>query len=289
MTAFARVDAVGDGWRLGMELKSVNNRYCDIHVRLPRWMNGVEETIKKRIKSVLHRGRIDVCIDYRGEGGSRPVFEPDVPLGMAYLSAVRELAAALEMPPDIDMTALVGSVRDVIVIREEHEDSEAVMERIAPHLDRLLRNALEMSRDEGERLEEDIAGRVERIGELLNSVRDRAAVNLEASLARLRERIEKYLDACPVDEARLAQEAVILTDRLDITEEQVRAASHVRQFFNILDSEGPAGRKLDFLLQELFREVNTMASKASDDRISQWVVEIKAELEKIREQVQNVV
>lgn len=289
MTTFARADVSGDGWRLGMELKSVNNRYCDIHIRMPRWMNGIEESIKQQIKGVLQRGRIDFFIDYTGEGGCRPVFEPDIELGRAYVAAAGELADALGLSPEIDLEALLRSVKDIIVTREERDDSDAIWKRLEPHIATLLDQALEMAMAEGKRLEEDMVHRLASIEELLLKTGELAESNLEASVVKLKERLQKYLDSYPVDENRIAQEVVILTDKLDITEEQVRAASHVKQFREILKEDGPSGRKLDFLLQELFREVNTMASKSSNDRISQFVVEIKSELEKIREQVQNIV
>ena len=289
MTTFARTDVSGDGWRLGMELKSVNNRYCDIHIRMPRWMNGIEESLKQQIKAAMDRGRIDFFIDYSGEGGYRPLFEPDIELGRAYIAAAGELADALGLNPEIDLETILGTVRDVIVTREEREDAEVILERLKPHIATLLDQALEMGIAEGKRLEEDIVLRLDSIEDLLVKIGELSESNLDASLVKLRERIQKHLDSYPVDENRIAQEVVILTDKLDITEEQVRAESHVQQFRKILKEDGPSGRKMDFLLQELFREVNTMASKSSNDKISQFVVEIKAELEKIREQVQNVV
>jgi uncharacterized protein (TIGR00255 family) len=211
-------------------------------------------------------------------------------LANAYLDALNRIAEATGIKNDLSVSELVHAVRDIIVVREEREEADTVFERILPHLESLLDDAVRMSLDEGERLARDISGRIGRIEEFLDKISRQASHNLAESLKALEERINRYLSSCPVDEGRMAQETAILIDRLDITEELVRAESHVKQFRIILETDDrPIGRKLDFLLQELFREVNTMASKSSSDLISQWVVEIKTELEKIREQVQNIV
>lgn len=289
MTTYSRVESSEAHWKLSLELKSVNNRYCDVNIRLPRWMNGIEEKIKKIVRSGLERGRIDLFINYEGEGASKPVFEPDIELGLAYVNAVKWLAGGLGIKPDLDISTLLSAVKDVIRTGEEPQDLEVVFDRLEPWLASLLDQAVEMASIEGGRLEEDIIERLKKIEEFLRMIGEKSSENIEISVNTLKERVARHLEAIPVDENRIAQEIVILTDRLDITEEKVRAESHLKQFRDILDAGGSVGRKLDFLLQELFREVNTMASKSSNQHISQWVVEIKTELEKIREQVQNVV
>lgn len=289
MTTFSRVESVEDTFSVILELRSVNGRYCDVHSRLPRWLVPLEDRVRKLIQERLVRGRIEVSIQLEGGSGTRPVFVPDVDLGRSYLAAARALARDLGLEDRVDLSLLLSTVRDVMAVREPERDLEDMWPRLLGPLNSLLDRAEAMAKEEGAALTRDLEGRLAMLeGWLLDIDRRRDEHLLEAQTA-LGERIRNALAAVDVDPSRLAQEAAILADRLDITEEIVRAQSHVAQFRRLLGSEESTGRRLDFLLQELFREVNTMAAKSADAVISQSVVEIKAELEKVREQVQNVV
>ncbi len=289
MTTFARSASSGPGLSCSMELKSVNGRYCDVHMRIPRSLAPLEDRIRKAIQQRLQRGRVDFFIQLESSSALTPSFSPDIAAGRAWLSAAERLADELGLAQRPALSDLLSGVSGVISAGQEQADEEELWEKISPQLDRLLDRAMEMSLREGEDLDADIRKRVANISNLLKQIEARREEHLEAAQKALKERVRKLLDHTDLDEMRLAHEAAIMADRLDITEETVRAASHIERFSEYLESEEPVGRRLDFLTQELFREFNTMASKSCDSEISQAVVEVKGELEKIREQVQNVV
>ncbi len=289
MTTFARVEPTGDSWSSTIELRSVNARFCDIRIKLPNWMSPLEDRIKKLVRERLVRGHIDLSILYEGGETPRSIFEPDLELGRSYLNAAKELADSLEIENSLDLPGLLGSLEGVIVVREQQADTEEAWKRIKGPLMELLDRAVAMSLQEGATLERDLRSRLSQVEEWINSISKQAEGHLKEAQEALMDRIQSILKDVPIDEGRLAQEAALLANKLDITEEIVRAHSHIEQFRRYLGEEKIVGRRLDFLLQELFREVNTMASKSSDPMISQSVVEIKDELEKMREQVQNIV
>jgi uncharacterized protein (TIGR00255 family) len=289
MTTFARVEYARDGWFSALELKSVNGRFCDIHIRLPRWMNPIEDRIKKLVQERMIRGRIDLSIRHEGSDVTRPVFEPDLDLGRSYLNAVKSLADDLGLDGTLDLPTLLCSLKDVITVQEQGPDTERAWERIKGQLEELLDKAVAMSVTEGVTLEKDLKSRLSQVEQWVEDISMRTEEHLKKAQQAFRDRIQSILKDVPADEGRLIQEMAILADKLDITEEIVRVRSHIEQFRKFFAKEGAIGRKMDFLLQELFREVNTMASKSSDSLISYLVVEIKGELEKMREQVQNVV
>ncbi len=289
MTTYARVESVGDGWSLTLELKSVNGRFCDVHIKAPKWMNPFEDRIRKLVRERLVRGRIDLNILHDGGELAMSVFEPDLELGRSYLNAVKILANSLGLDGTPDLQMLLYSLKDVITVRDLERDTEEAWEKIEGPLQELLNRAVSISNREGAALERDIGSRLSQVGEWIEDISRRTTENLETAQQALGDRIQSILKDIPVDRERLAHEAAMLADRLDITEEIVRGRSHIEQFGEYLAGEGAVGRKLDFMLQEIFREVNTIASKSSVSSISHIVVEIKGELEKMREQVQNVV
>ena len=289
MTTFARSSVNGTGWSIAMELKSVNGRYCDVHARIPRSLAPIEDRIKKTIQQRLQRGRVDFFMQVEGSGSAPVRFNPDVTAGRAWLTAAEKLAQELRLSSRPTMSDLLASVPNIITMSQAPADETEQWKQLEGPLSELLDMAEEMALREGADLEADIRERLEAIRKLLEKIIARRAEHLEAAQQALKERVQKLLDLAGMDETRLAQEAAIMADRLDITEETVRAGSHIDRFFEYLTSQDPVGRRLDFLTQELFREFNTMASKSCDSAVSQAVVEVKGELEKIREQVQNVV
>ncbi len=289
MTTFARVGPREGAIPLTIELKSVNARNCEVFVRAPRSFAPLEERIRKAVQKGLDRGRIEISIQIDGGQRERVAFEPDVELAHGYLEAAARLGKDLGLSGTLDLPALLGLVREAVTVREQAVDVEEIWLDLAGYLAELIDKAITMAGAEGEVLARDIRGRIGRLEEIFIQVADRAAARLAEARTALRERVRAALGDISLDEARLAQEVVIMADRLDITEEIVRARSHLAQMRGVLGEDGPMGRRLDFLLQELFREVNTAASKAADVAVSHLVVDAKAEIEKIREQVQNLV
>jgi len=287
MTGYSRADGEVVGASFTVEVKSVNHRYLDLKLHLPRELQIFERKISELVRSYVNRGRIDVwalC-----EPGQAPVeVKWNRPLARGLMAALAGMKEALGLAGTVDLT-LLASQKDVILINE----SGAFGEEAWPDLSRLLGECLEslkeMRKTEGETLAQDITARIGAIELLLDKISERAKDVVSAYRDKLEKRINDLLSGRGlVDEDRLAQEAAIFADRSDITEEVVRARSHFEQFRSALAEQGPKGRKLDFLVQEIFREVNTTSSKAPDAQVAGWVVEIKTELEKIREQVQNL-
>jgi len=290
MTTYARFEQdIGDWW-LFIELKSVNHRFCDVNVRCPRFLIPVEDKIRKCIQKALIRGRVDVCIQMDAGKESIPEFIPNIELTRSYLQAVKELSDSLGLEYNLDISSLLSIVRDAIISREADRDYEEIWRVLSIGLKKVLEDAILMAEQEASTLLDDLKKHINIIKALLEEIDSRRNEHLREAQEALFRRIEELLGGIKeLDMNRLHQEAAILADRLDITEEIVRANSHISQIEGILSGDPPCGRRLDFLLQELFREVNTMASKSCDDNISQKVVEIKAELEILREQVQNLV
>ncbi len=289
MTTFARSSAQGDGWFCSMELRSVNGRYCDVHARIPRGLSPLEDRFKKAIKKRLRRGKIDFTLQFQGQMDANPDFLPDLASARSWLVAAEQLAEELRFPSRPDFKDLLAALPGVIGMEQAPGDESAMWARLEEPLEGLLEQAQAMALREGADLERDIRNRLKTIRGLLEQIEEEKRQHLEAAQTALRDRVEKLLQNVAIDPARLAQESAIMADRLDITEEIVRASSHIERFLEYLDSAEPVGRRLDFLTQEIFREFNTMASKSCNSSISQWVVEVKGELEKIREQVQNIV
>lgn len=292
MTAFSRVEVLEGDFNFTMELKSVNSKYCDVVIRAPRWASHLEDRMRKLIQERLQRGRIELSIQgarQTNEQVTATSFEPDVNLAKAYIDAVSRLKEELGLDGTIDLPLLLKTLPGVIAVGEEGDDLEKMREVMDAALDRLLRGVEAMAFEEGDNLKRDISSRLEQIETWISEISDRSSMHFAEAKKALFERIGAILKDVPVDESRIAQEVAILADRLDITEELVRAGSHIRQFKGLLSSDGAVGRRLDFLLQELFREINTMMVKSTDAVISHIGVEIKGALEKIREQVQNIV
>lgn len=289
MTTYCRMEEEREGWRISLELRAVNSRFLDLHLRAPRWLLPLEERIRSAVRAALERGRVELSLVVEGELAPAPTVEPDRELARAYLRALEGLAAELGLPAGLDLPALLALNRDLVRVEEQEQDLEEVWRAVAPVLEGALAQAREMAQREGENLAADLRRRLDHIEDRIGAIESAASGREERLLERLRRRMAQIIVDIPLDEARLLQEAALMADRLDITEELVRARSHIAQFRSLFQEDGPVGRTMDFLLQELFREVNTVASKCQDSEISHMVVDIKAELEKMREQVQNIV
>lgn len=288
MTAFGSGAFEQGNRRYVAEIRSVNHRYRDMVLRLSRNHQLLEEGLRTTISSRISRGRIEASFQIEMSCDAPPYeLELNLPLAASYLRAFKELANYSGLDQEMRLEALV-QMKDVIRIRPEADDTDEVREGFCQALNRAL-DALEQMRiKEGEAILIDFRKRLDRLEAYLDEVRLRAPELPDVYRKRLTEKIGNLLNGVEMDPARLAQEVAFLADRSDITEEIVRARSHLKQFREYLLSDDAVGRRLDFLIQEINREVNTLGVKSSDTAISQIAVEMKAELEKLREQVQNV-
>jgi uncharacterized protein (TIGR00255 family) len=265
----------------------VNHRYCDINIKLPKRLTLFENRIKEIIRSQVSRGRIDVSLRLDTLGEEKVQLSVDLDLAEQYYRVLHDLKERLQLKDEITLNLLAGA-KDLITTKEELGDIEPYWQEVLPVLRQSLKNMDDMKRLEGESLTKDLQQRLGHITEELQMIKQQFPLRLRAFLTRLQDRLRSLLEGMETDPSRFQQEVAFLAERTDITEEIVRAESHLVQFRSFLEENEPVGRKMDFLLQEIHREVNTVSAKANDAEISQRVVEIKSELEKIREQAQNV-
>ena len=287
MTGFGRGEGETTLGKVFVESRSVNHRYCDINVKLPRRLVPLETRMKELVRSHVSRGRIDISVKVDAMGEERAQLSVDFHLAEQYYRALQSLKEKLRLKDKITLGLLAGA-KDLITAKEEPTDLEPYWQEIVPILKRSFQDMDEMKRSEGEALAKDLHQRLQRIAQQLEGIKGQYSSRLDAYQNRLAERLRSLLGGVEVDSFRFQQEIAILAERTDITEEIVRAESHLGQFLTLLEADEPVGRKMDFLLQEINREVNTVSSKANDAEISQRAIEIKCELEKIREQVQNL-
>lgn len=287
MTGYGRGSAMQDGREITVEFKSVNHRYLDVSMRLPRHLSFLEDTLRKLLAEHLSRGHVDVFVSYRNTRADARSVRIDSELLSAYLSAARESAQKLALRDDIGLTAALR-LPDVAEICEADEDRDAVtalcIEAAAIAVDELK----QMRFLEGERLRKDLTARVETVLSLAEQIAVRAPLVIIEYREKLNERIAQLLKTTEVDRTRLATEVALFADRASIDEEIVRLRSHIEQMNLLMADSEPVGRKLDFVVQEMNREFNTIGSKANDGTLTTCVLNGKNEIEKIREQVQNI-
>lgn len=287
MTGFGRGEAETTLGRVVIECRCINHRYSDINLKLPKRFNPLEARIKEMVRSEVSRGRVDLTLRFETLEEGKVQFDVDLSLADQYYRVLQQLKERYGMKGEITLDLLAGA-KDLILGKETVEDVEPYWKEIAPILKQSLNEMDGMKRAEGESLGRDIGSRMDRISQVFGEIRVRFASSQKAYQERFRERLQTLLAGTELDPSRFQQEVAVWVERTDITEEMVRAESHLRQFRAMFGSQDPVGRKMDFLLQEIHREANTISSKANDAEISQKVVEIKSELEKIREQVQNI-
>ena len=294
MTGFCRGEYEDEKFSATVEMKTVNHRYNEVAIRLPRFLNPLEDRIRKTILRSINRGRIDVFItaDYVNDGLC--TVKVDKPLAAAYHNALQEVAEAAgiggcKLAEQAEVLYL-ARCPDVISVKEGFFDVETIWPQLEQALQQAVNNLVAMRETEGGNIYGDFIKRAALIEEKLLQIEARSPQVVEEYQERLSERINDLLEKYnqTVEPERLLQEVAIFADRTSITEEIVRLKSHIKQFREIININQPVGRKLDFLVQEFNREANTIASKANDYTIAQLVVDIKAEIEKIREQIQNI-
>jgi uncharacterized protein (TIGR00255 family) len=287
MTGYGRKEASGDAGHFTIEIRSVNNRYIDVQVKVPRGLSLLELRVKKTVQERCSRGRFDVLVTRNNDREKATRLVIDEVLAAQYVGLLRDLKMRYGLAGEVDLS-LVAGMQNIITMTEVSEDMETIWSLLAEGLDAALTELDRMRLDEGVALVRDITGRINAIEGMARAIGAQSPQSVEKARKRMADTLAKLLQEQP-DPVRLAQEIAILAERTDVTEELTRLDSHLGQFRAML-AGGPeaVGRKLDFLLQEMGREVNTIASKCQDAAISLDVVQCKAELEKIREQVQNI-
>ena len=289
MTGYGKAEAVLAGRKFTMEMKSVNHRFLEISLRMPGMLLPLEGEIKKRIGEQFSRGRIEATLRVDGDGNAENEgrFTLNLPLVRNYHALLRQLKEELYLEDEITLAMMAG-FRDAFVPAETVQDPATLWEGLSKILADAIRTLTEMREKEGESLKRDLTARLDLIAGFLEGIAGRAPQVVLDYQKRLTDRVRELTGGMVIDEARLLQEVAIMAEKSDITEEIVRFRSHIGQFTDLLAGADAAGRKIDFLIQEMGREINTIGSKSGNAEISRSVIEIKSELAKLREQVQNI-
>ncbi len=287
MTGYGRAVQTVNGREYSVEIRSVNNRYLDCSVKLPRSLSFAEDALKQAVKASVSRGKVDVFVSMRSENGLDATVTLNRGMVQGYLQAMQEMVRDFQVRDDISVS-LLSRMSDVFTVEKPEVDEQQLLQDLLGVTAEALRGYDAMRTAEGTALEQDLRNRGATIEELVSQVEQGSAQTVADYRARLESRLREVLASTTIDESRILTEAAIFADKVAVDEETVRLRSHLQQMYGMLSTGGAVGRKMDFLLQEMNREANTIGSKCSDVRLARIVVEIKAELEKIREQNQNI-
>ncbi|MBC8570922.1 YicC/YloC family endoribonuclease [Zongyangia hominis] len=287
MTGYGRSEQIIDGRDILFEIKSVNHRFFEFSARVPRVYGYLEEKIKSYLQQRVSRGKIDVGVTILTLEGASAEVEINHDLTRSYVKALRELSEKFDLTDDLSLSS-ISRFSDIFTVRKNVEDESVIWDGVRQVADEAVAAFLSMRETEGGRLAEDIRSRLDFIEEQVARVEERSPATVKEYYDRLYQKMTEVLGDNRFDEQRIITEAAIFADKVAVNEETVRLHSHLGQFREILSAGGPVGRKLDFLVQEVNREVNTIGSKAQDSEIARIVVDVKSEIEKIREQIQNL-
>jgi len=287
MTGYGRSSDCQNGFDVSFEIRSVNNRYLDINLRLPRVYGYLEERIKRAIQKKAARGKIDAFLSIERPAGETTQIELDNNLVAQYVEALKKIAKDHQLKDDISVS-LLARFSDIFSKKAKEDDEDSVWQAVEPIVEQALDDFLAMRLREGENLFSDLNGRLQRLEAIVEEIKLLSQTALEEYRLRLETRLKEFLEDRQIDENRLLTEVGIIADRIDSNEEITRLGSHIRQFFELLRQDTPSGRTMDFLTQELNREVNTIGSKCSQIAVTQLVIDAKNEIERIREQIQNI-
>lgn len=287
MTGFGRAKAEIDSLDITVEIKSVNHRYFEFSCRVPRAYSFLEEKIKSKLSAAISRGKVEVCvlIDFNNENST--LIEVDKQYTAAYLNAIKSLSKEFGIKNDIKASCLIGN-NDIFKVKRQVLEDEVITNAVFTVLDEAIKNFITMRSEEGERLFNDVKNRTEFILEKVAFIEERSPKTVAEYRNRIEQKIIELLGDTSIDEQRILTEVAIFADKVAVAEETVRLRSHIKQFETLVSSSDAVGRKLDFIVQEMNREANTIGSKAQDIEIAHTVVDIKSEIEKIREQIQNM-
>jgi uncharacterized protein (TIGR00255 family) len=287
MTAYGRAESITSDLEYTVEIRSVNHRYREIALRLPQSLVPFEEVVRSLASERVKRGRVDISIQLKDNGDKGVMLELNRPLVRAYRDIFNDLKQELGSEQPLDLS-IFTQMKDAIIIKQYSIDPERIEADLRAVIDKALGSWEEMRINEGKAIESDFLRRLDTIREYVGDIRQRGEEATTGYRDKLIQRITKLEESIEINEDRLLQEIAFMAEKADVTEELIRIESHLDQFINYMTQDDAVGRRLDFLLQEINREVNTIGSKAGDSLISHLVVEIKAELEKLREQTQNV-
>ncbi len=287
MTGYGRYEAENEDARLTVELKSVNHRYCDISIRLPRNLNAYENDIRKQIKDSVSRGKIDVYITYESSREGNSLVSYNKSMAKSYMDLLRQIASDFDLEPAIDAHGL-SRYPDVYSLEEDNVDEEKLQELVHETVAGALKNFIHAREKEGELLKQDLLQKLDILCEVADEIAKRSPEVFQEYKDRLTNKIKDLLGDTKIDEGVMATELVVYSDKICVDEELVRLKSHVKHMKDTLETEDNVGRKLDFIAQELNREANTTLSKANDIIIANQGILLKTEIEKIREQIQNL-
>ncbi|MBQ7217965.1 MAG: YicC family protein [Ruminococcus sp.] len=287
MTGFGRAELSVGTRDIIVEIKSVNHRYFEFSCRTGRGYSFLEDKLKKYVGERVSRGKVDMYVSITENDDSSVEVELNRPLAAGYVKAMRELSQEYGVTDDVSVSTL-ARIGDIFQIHRPPTDEDAVFNDVKVAVDSALEHFIEMRRAEGEKLREDILSRAEHIISIVAEIEERSPITVQEYRERLYTKLKDVLQSSNIDDQRILTEAAIFADKVAVDEETVRLRSHFDQMKSFLDSDQPVGRKLDFIVQEMNREANTIGSKVTDSQLAHKVVEIKGEIEKIREQVQNI-
>ena len=287
MTGYGSATEESGGLGLTIEVRSVNNRYLDCSIRIPRVYTSMEDALKEVIGRHVSRGKVDVYVTIDSSGADDLTVEVNRPVTDAYVEAMRSLSETYGIPLNLSAMDL-ARFQDVLTVKKKETDTDSLSAELCRIMEEAMTAYDVMRVTEGGKLRDDISQRLTEIGRLTDLAEARSPETVKAYREKLLARMHEVLESTDIEESRILTEAAIFADRVAVNEEIVRLRSHIDQLRSMLDSDGPVGRKMDFLVQEMNREANTLGSKGNDGEIARIVIDIKAEIEKIREQIQNI-
>ena len=287
MTGYGRSKCEFDSREYTVEIKSVNNRYSDISIKLPRSISFMEDNIKKLISKSVTRGKVEVFISFINNSDKGRSIEINRELARNYIDEMRKLANETNINSNIEVIDVM-KMPDVLNTRLSEEDENIIAKEVTQCTEKAIENFISMRENEGEKIKEDLINRISSISEKIDKINAISTGLVSEYILKLEKRINELLKPNVVDEARLAQEVVIYSDKCSVEEELTRLRSHISQFLGLLEKNDSNGKRIDFLIQEMNRETNTIGSKANNLEITNYVVDIKTELENVREQIQNI-
>lgn len=287
MTGFGRAKQIINGREYNIEIKSVNHKYNDINIKLPRNISYIEELVRKQISNKVARGKIDIYITFNNFSVDGKLVTINKDLAKLYINQLKELANETKINDNIEVIDIC-KFPDILQIQTDEENEDCIKEELSMCLEEAIQNLNDMKTKEGIKIKEDLIKRMDRVEIMVTNIFEFSTGLIEEYVVKLKERIQDLLHTDIIDETRIAQETVIYSDKCSVEEELTRLKSHIKQFRDLMELDCAVGKKLDFIIQEMNRETNTIGSKSVKLEITNLVIDIKTELENIREQIQNI-
>lgn len=287
MTGFGRAKQIINGREYNIEIKSVNHKYNDINIKLPRNISYIEELVRKQISNKVARGKIDIYITFNNFSVDGKLVTINKDLAKLYINQLKELANETKINDNIEVIDIC-KFPDILQIQTDEENEDCIKEELSMCLEEAIQNLNDMKTKEGIKIKEDLIKRMDRVEIMVTNIFEFSTGLIEEYVVKLKERIQDLLHTDIIDETRIAQETVIYSDKCSVEEELTRLKSHIKQFRDLMELDCAIGKKLDFIIQEMNRETNTIGSKSVKLEITNLVIDIKTELENIREQIQNI-